>query len=119
MREPPALIAEIGCNHMGRLEIAKEMIDVGRNFCNVDRVKFQKRDIGSLLTAEEYAAPHPQPRHSFGATYGEHREHLEFTLEQHRELQDYCSARGVTYSSSAWDLVSLREIASLNPPYLK
>jgi sialic acid synthase SpsE len=119
MREPPALIAEIGCNHMGRLDLAKEMVDVAGSFCNIDRVKFQKRDIRSILTAEQYAAPHPEPHHAFGASYGEHRERLEFSVEQHRELQNYCSDRGVTYSSSVWDVISMREIASLNPPYLK
>jgi N-acetylneuraminate synthase len=118
MRDP-VLIAEIGCNHMGDLDLARRFIEVARNFCEVDHVKFQKRSVRDLLTPDQYEAPHPVPGNSFGQTYGEHREFLEFSVEQHRELKQYCDERGIVYSCSVWDIPSLSDIASLEPEYLK
>lgn len=115
----PYVIAEIGCNHMGKMEIAKEMIETAASFCKVDAVKFQKRCNKELLTEEQYNAPHPNPENSYGKTYGEHREFLEFTKEQHRELQAYCREKGIEYSTSVWDLTSAKEIAELHPKFLK
>ncbi|HAL02680.1 MAG TPA: N-acetylneuraminate synthase [Lachnospiraceae bacterium] len=115
----PYVIAEIGCNHMGDIEIAKSMIDMAATFCKVDAVKFQKRCNKELLTPEQYNAPHPNPANSYGATYGEHREFLEFNVDQHRELQEYCKKMGIEYSTSVWDLTSAKEIASLNPKFIK
>ena len=80
------LIAEIGCNHKGDMDIAKELIKVAKIYCKVDIVKFQKRNSRELLTNEQYKAPHPNPANSYGKTYGEHREFLEFSLEQNKEL---------------------------------
>ena len=113
------VIAEIGCNHKGSLEIAKEMIKVAKIFCEADIVKFQKRNNKELLTKEQYNAPHPNPANSYGKTYGEHREFLEFTVEQHAELKAYCEEMGIEYSSSVWDLTSAKEIASLKPGLIK
>lgn len=116
---PPKVIAEIGCNHRGDMAIAKEMIHVAAYFCKADVVKFQKRNPRELLTPEQYNAPHPNPMHSYGRTYGEHREFLEFSLEQHRQLKDWCEGNGIQYSTSVWDLTSAREIASLEPALIK
>ncbi len=113
------VIAEIGCNHKGDMEIAKELIQMAKVFCKADIVKFQKRNNKELLTDEQYNAPHPNPMHSYGNTYGEHREFLEFSVEQHKELQDYCNVIGIEYSTSVWDLTSAKEIASLNPQLIK
>ncbi|PKL19059.1 MAG: N-acetylneuraminate synthase [Spirochaetae bacterium HGW-Spirochaetae-5] len=113
------VIAEIGCNHRGDISTAKEMIKIAKIFCGVNYVKFQKRNNKELLTAEEYSAPHPNPYHSYGATYGEHREYLEFSLEQHLNLKTYCDEIGIGYSTSVWDLTSAKEIASLNPDFIK
>jgi sialic acid synthase len=113
------IIAEIGCNHMGSVEIAKELIEEASRFCRVDVVKFQKRHPRELLTPAEYAAPHPVPANAFGETYGEHREALEFTLEQHRELKAYAESLGTIYATSVWDMTSAREIASLQPALIK
>lgn len=115
----PYVIAEIGCNHMGKMEIAKEMIETAASFCKVDAVKFQKRCNKELLTEEQYNAPHPNPENSYGRTYGEHREFLEFTKVQHRELQAYCREKGIEYSTSVWDMTSAKEMAELNPKFLK
>ena len=73
----PKVIAEIGCNHMGKIEIAKELIELAKS-CNADVAKFQARDNKLLLTEEQYSAPHPVQENSYGNTYGEHREYLEF-----------------------------------------
>ena len=115
----PKIIAEIGCNHMGDMQIAYEMIKIGAQFCNVDTIKFQKRDPKTFLTPDEYNSPHPNPAHSYGSTYGEHREALEFDLEQHKQLKAWCEEWKVAYSCSVWDLVSAKEIASLNSDYIK
>lgn len=113
------VIAEIGCNHKGDMEIAKELIKVAKIFCDADVVKFQKRHNRELLTEEQYNAPHPNPANSYGDTYGAHREYLEFSLEQNRELMEYCEDLGIVYSTSTWDLTSAKEIASLNPKLIK
>ncbi len=85
----------------------------------MDVVKFQKRNPKECLTPEQYAAPHPVPDNAYGATYGEHREALEFDLEEHRRLKELCEECGVVYSSSVWDMTSAREIASLDPQMIK
>jgi N-acetylneuraminate synthase len=113
------IIAEIGCNHKGDMEIAHEMIKTAAQFCQVDIVKFQKRHSKDLLTPEEYNMPHPVPDNSYGETYGEHREFLELDLEQHKQLKKWCEEFGVVYSSSVWDMTSAKEIASLNPELIK
>ena len=76
------LVAEIGCNHMGDLKTAKKLIDQAK-YCGADYVKFQKRDNKTLFSKKEFNAKHPNPRNSFGDTYGLHREYLEFNLSTH------------------------------------
>ncbi len=113
------VIAEIGCNHKGEMEVAKEMIQMAKVFCKADAVKFQKRNNKELLTEEQYNAPHPNPMHSYGGTYGEHREYLEFSTEQHAELKKHCEEMGIIYSTSVWDLTSAKEITSISPQFIK
>lgn len=115
---PPKIIAEVGCNHMGQFEIAKELIKLAKE-AGVGYVKFQKRNNKELLTDEQYNAPHPVPHNSYGSTYGEHREFLEFSKEQHLELKKYCESIGIVYSTSVWDVTSAREMIELNPEFLK
>ncbi len=114
----PKVIAEIGCNHKGDMEIAKELIDLAKE-CSADYAKFQKRNNRELLTEEQYYAPHPNPANSYGSTYGEHREYLELSVDQHRELKAYCESKGVGYATSVWDVTSAEEIISLNPDFIK
>ena len=113
------VVAEIGCNHKGDFDIAKEMIKVAKEFGDADIVKFQKRNPRELLTEEEYNAPHPAPHNAYGDTYGQHRENLEFNLDQHRELKALCEQLGIEYSTSVWDLTSAKEIVSLKPTMIK
>lgn len=119
LKNDPIIIAEIGCNHKGEMEIAHEMIRVASIFCKVDVIKFQKRTPKELLTDKEYNAPHPNPQNSYGKTYGEHREFLEFDLNQHNLLKKWCEEEGLIYSSSIWDLQAAKDIISLNPEFIK
>ena len=123
--QKPVIIAEIGCNHKGDMNIAHKMIKLLGTFrllnenSYIDIVKFQKRTNKELLSQEEYNAPHPHPENSYGKTYGEHREFLEFNLEQHRQLKQWCEEENLTYSTSTWDLTAAKEIVSLNPKLIK
>lgn len=116
--KPPKVIAEIGCNHMGQMEIAKELIDLAKE-AGAGYVKFQKRNNKELLTDEQYNAPHPIPENSYGDTYGAHREFLEFTVNQHKELKEYCDSIGISYSTSVWDATSAKEMITFSPEFLK
>ncbi len=119
MCKKPFVIAEAGCNHMGQMEVAKDLIETAAHFCKADAIKFQKRCPKELLTPEQYNAPHPNPVNSYGKTYGEHREFLEFTVDQHAQLKEWCEEAGIIYSTSVWDMTSAKEIASLNPVFIK
>lgn len=119
MYQKPFVIAEAGCNHMGRMEIAKDLIETAAHFCKADAIKFQKRCPKELLTKEQYNAPHPNPENSYGVTYGEHREFLEFDVDQHAQLKKWCEEAGIIYSTSVWDLTSAKEISSLHPRFIK
>lgn len=101
---PTYLIAEIGQNHNGRLDIAKKLVDVaampvmdhayGRELAGVDAVKLQMRDMDWELSRTEYERPYNSP-HSFGHTYGEHREALELSPDEHEEVYHYARERGL------------------------
>merc|ERR1719478_1694655 len=114
----PKVIAEIGCNHKGELDIAKELLSLAKE-CGATVGKFQKRTPKELLTPEQYAAPHPNPQNSYGDTYGAHREALELSVEDHKELQEHCKKIDLIYSCSVWDTTAAKEIVSLNPPLIK
>ena len=114
----PKVIAEIGCNHMGKIEIAKELIELAKS-CNADVAKFQARDNKLLLTEEQYNAPHPVQENSYGNTYGEHREYLEFNETQHRDLKQYCEKMGIEYLTSVWEINSAKMIVDLKPSFIK
>lgn len=118
-KQPVQVIAEIGCNHKGDMDLAKELITVAAQTCKADVAKFQKRHNRELLSPVEFDTPHPNPDNSYGDTYGAHREFLEFDTDQHKELIDHCAANGIAYSTSVWDLTSAKEMAPLNPPLLK
>ena len=118
MYKKPKIIAEIGCNHKGDMNIAFELLDLAKS-CGADVAKFQKRHSKELLTKEQYESPHPNPYNSYGKTYGEHREFLEFSLDQNLELMNYCNKIEIDYSTSVWDVTSANEIVSMNPKMIK
>jgi len=111
------VIAEIGHNHQGRLETAKEMFRVAKE-SGADAVKLQKRDNRVLFTKAGYAKPYDNPN-SFGGTYGEHREFLEFGWIEYKELMDYADEIGVTMISTAFDFSSADFLAKLGIPIIK
>jgi len=114
----PKVVAEIGCNHKGDFEIAKELIRLAKE-SKADYAKFQKRTPAELLSKDAYNKPHPVAYNAYGATYGEHREFLEFNLDQHIELKAYCESIGIGYATSVWDMTSAHEIISIKPDYIK
>ena len=114
----PNVIAEIGCNHMGDMNIAKELIDLAKE-AGAQYVKFQKRNNKELLTEEQYNEPHPNSNNSYGDTYGAHREFLEFNVQQNKELKEYCDSIDIVYSTSVWDVTSAKEMITFEPEFLK
>ena len=119
MKKKINIVAEIGCNHMGKINLAKKFIERLAFFCNAKYVKFQKRDNKTLFNEKEYNSPHPNPANSFGKTYGEHREKLELNLDEHKKLKKFSKKLGLTYATSVWDLNSTKQIIKLNPSYIK
>ncbi|QGY38973.1 N-acylneuraminate-9-phosphate synthase [Pseudodesulfovibrio cashew] len=114
---PCFIVAEIGNNHQGEFDVAKQMIDEAAA-AGAQAVKFQKRDMEALLTREGRAAPYTG-RNSFGPTYGEHRNALELSIEQMAELKEYSESRGLVFFASAWDEPSLKQILALDVELLK
>jgi N-acetylneuraminate synthase len=117
-KEKPKVVAEIGCNHKGDFEIAKELVKVAAE-SGADAVKFQKRNNLELLGEKGYQKPHPNPGNSYGKTYGEHRDFLEFEIDKHRDLKAYCEKLNIVYSTSVWDVTSAKEITSISPEFIK
>jgi len=114
----PKVIAEIGCNHMGSMDTAKDLILLAKE-AGVGYVKFQKRNNRELLTQDQYDSEHPVPENSYGKTYGAHREFLEFDVSQNKELKEFCDKIGIVYSTSVWDVTSAKEMITFAPEFLK
>ncbi len=110
------VIAELGCNHGGDLRLAKRMMRQAQD-CGADFAKFQKRT-PSLMPRERYDAPYDNP-HSFGKTYGLHREALEFSPKQHEELWNYGRQIGIPYLTSVWDIQAFDDIRHIPVDFLK
>lgn len=111
------VIAEIGHNHQGKLETAREMFRVAKE-CGADAVKLQKRNNRKLFTRAGYNKPYDNPN-SYGTTYGEHREFLEFGWIEYKELMDYAAEIGVTMFATAFDFDSADFLAKLEVPAFK
>jgi sialic acid synthase len=111
------VIAEIGHNHQGDVEQAKRMFAEAKE-CGANAVKLQKRDNRSLFTREYYTRPYDNPN-SFGTTYGEHREALEFGRAEYVELQAYAREIGITFFATAFDPPSCEFLEGLDMPAYK
>jgi sialic acid synthase len=111
------VIAEIGHNHQGKMETAKELFRAAKD-CGAHAAKLQKRDNRSLFTREMYNKPY-ENENSFGATYGEHREALEFGESEYRELQQYAKEIDITFFATAFDFKSADFLAKLDMPAFK
>jgi sialic acid synthase len=111
------VIAEIGHNHQGDLGKAKQLFLRAKE-CGVHAVKLQKRENRSLYTAAMYARPY-ENENSFGRTYGEHREVLEFGRPEYVELQRYARDLGLTFFATAFDMESADFLEDLDAPAFK
>ena len=104
----PIVIAEIGCNHKGDINIAKKMIQTAA-LCGAKYVKFQKRN-NKYLLGKKFNVPHPVPENSYGKTYGLHREFLEFDFNEHYKLYKFCNRNKISYSTSLWEKKSAESL---------
>jgi len=111
------VIAEIGHNHQGSLEHAKELFAEAAR-CGASAVKLQKRDNRSLYTREFFNKPY-ENENSYGPTYGLHREALEFGRGEYEELKAYAAELGVTFFATAFDFQSVELLADLDLPAYK
>lgn len=96
---PCYIIAEIGINHNGDIEIAKKLIDLAK-VAGCDAVKFQKRTVDVVYSAEELAKPRESP---YGNTNGDLKYGLEFELEEYQEIDRYCKEKKIDWFASCWD----------------
>ena len=99
------IVAEVSQNHNGDINIAKELIEMAA-MTRCDAVKFNKRHMPDELTKEAYDRPYDS-ENAFAPTYGEHREFLEFSQQQHIFLKNYANNRGLDYLLSVCDTQSL------------
>ena len=113
--EPCFVIAEIGINHNGDLDIAKKLIDASVEAgCNA--VKFQKRTIEVVYTEVDLARPRENP---FGDTNGDLKRGLEFGENEYKEIDSYCKEKGILWLASCWDEGAVDFIDAFNPPCYK
>ena len=113
---PCYIVAEIGINHNGDLEIAKRLIDVAKN-AGVDAVKFQKRTPELCVPPEQRMVMRETP---WGyMSYMDYRTRVEFNLDQYREIDDYCREKGMTWFASVWDEPSVDFMDAFDVPCYK
>ena len=122
------IVAEIGQNHNGDMTLAKQLIDMAAmpiydkfsncQLASVDAVKFTKRDLSEELSVEAYHRSYHSP-HSFGSTYGEHREHLELTIEQHAELEAYARSKNMKFIETLTSIKTLSLLKCVNVDIIK
>lgn len=109
------IIAEIGINHNGDINIAKELIKLAKDAA-CDAVKFQKRTIDLVYDKELLDSPRESP---WGKTQRAQKEGLEFGLEEYREIDRYCKEVGIEWFASAWDIESQKFLRQFNCKYNK
>jgi N-acetylneuraminate synthase len=108
------IIAEIGINHNGSLDLAKKLIDAAR-WCGADAVKFQKRTV-DLVFAGQLDKPRESP---WGLTLGEQKYGLEFDRDEYNEIDSYCKQQKMPWFASAWDIPSLEFLKAYDLPFNK
>jgi N-acetylneuraminate synthase len=113
--KPCYIIAEIGINHNGDIDVAKKLINVASG-AGCDAVKFQKRTVDVVYTDEELAKPRESP---FGITNGDLKRGLEFEFEEYEEIDRYCREVKIDWFASCWDEASVQFIAQFNVPCFK
>lgn len=111
------VIAEIGQNHQGDIEVAKRMIGAAKE-AGADCVKFQKSCLPEKFTKAALERRY-DGANSWGCTYGAHKQHLEFNLEQYKLLQHFAHEQNIAFTASAMDGQSLMDLVELNVPVIK
>ena len=111
------IIAEIGINHQGNVNIARELVKTAKE-CGANAVKLQKRSISRILTKEGLEMPYDN-RNSFGKTYGEHKKALELSNSDYQTLNTYCRDLDIIFSASGWDEESIDFLDELDVPFFK
>jgi len=109
------IIAEIGINHNGDLNIAKKLIDAAKK-AGADAVKFQKRTIDLVYSKEELASIRESP---WGNTFRKQKEGLEFGKKEYTEIYRYCKKLKINWFASAWDLKSQKFLKKFDCKYNK
>ncbi len=109
------IIAEIGINHNGDVEVAKQLIDVAKD-AGADAVKFQKRTIDLVYSKEMLDSPRESP---WGTTQRAQKEGLEFGLDEYKEIDAYCEEKGIEWFASAWDIESKKFLRQFDLKYNK
>jgi N-acetylneuraminate synthase len=112
---PTFVVAEIGINHNGSLQTAKQLIDAAVA-AGCDAVKFQKRSVEVVYTPDELARPRESP---FGATNGDLKRGLEFGVDQYVEIDRYCAGKNIMWFTSCWDEASVDLIEQFKPACYK
>ena len=114
--QPVYIVAEIGINHNGDVEIAKRLIDAAK-LAGCDAVKFQKRTPELCVPPEQRNIPRETP---WGLiTYMEYRYKVEFGYEQYAEIDRYCKQQGIAWFASCWDVPSVDFMEQFDPPCYK
>lgn len=111
------VIAEIGQNHQGDITIAKRMIAKAKSI-GADCVKFQKSCLKEKFTLAALERPY-NSINSWGKTYGEHKQNLEFSIDQYKVLQNFASELDIIFTASAMDIQSLQDLVNLDVPVIK
>lgn len=111
----PFVTAEIGINHNGDIELAKQLINMAVR-CGVDAVKFQKRTVDKVYTKEFLDSPRESP---WGTTQREQKNGLEFGLSEYKEVDNYCKKQSIDWFASAWDIDSLNFLKQFDLKYNK
>ena len=106
------IIAEIGINHNGDINLAKKLIKMAHDL-GADAVKFQKRTVDVVYTQHELEMERPNP---FGNTNGDLKRGLEFGYDEYREIDEYCKSLSIMWFASCWDEESVDFIEQFNPP---
>lgn len=113
--EPAFIVAEIGINHNGDIDIARKLISAAV-LAGCDAVKFQKRSVDIVYSAEELAVPRES---HFGGTNGDLKRGLEFGDADYRAIDEYCRMHRILWFASAWDEASVDFLEGFAPPCYK
>jgi N-acetylneuraminate synthase len=112
---PVMIVAEIGINHNGDVDLAKKLVGAASG-AGVDGVKFQKRTVDVVYSAEELAHPRESP---FGETNGDLKWGLELGADEYAEIDAFCRSIGMSWFASCWDEASVDFIDRFDPPCYK